>query len=176
MKEKINACLTSCRGCCKFLKDDTYFSPKFTDKEMKKISPKGKYKKLFQQFENSKKVFRISLIKSKNSKNVFVCPYLDEKTHICRIYKNRPFDCEFWPFIFIKHKNQVYIAHFKKNQCEITGKMNDSEFRKYVEASLKKFDREKVIKLIKDYPDLAWDPKKGKWNFKEDVFLFKKIK
>ncbi|MFH0818407.1 MAG: YkgJ family cysteine cluster protein [Patescibacteria group bacterium] len=156
----MNKCLTTCRGCCKFKENRIYFAPKITDKEVANIKSNGLYKKVFYPFKNSKKIFQISLVKSKFSKDTFVCPYLDEETQICKIYKMKPFDCEFWPFLLMYDKNRknVLIAHFNKNICPITHTMSKTKFEDYLNKSLDKWMKKKnIIKLISKYPELVWD-------------------
>lgn len=156
----MNKCLTTCRHCCKFRKERLYFAPKITDNEIDRIKSNGLYKPVFFPFKNSKKVFQISLTKSKKLKDIFVCPYLDENTHKCNIYRIRPFDCNFWPFIFMYDKSgkKVLIAHFNKEKCQATDLMSKIKYKDYLDKNLDKWINEKnIIELVKEYPELIWD-------------------
>ncbi len=167
----MNECLTTCRGCCKFKKDEIYFAPKITREEIATIKSNGSYKDVFRPFKKSKKIFQITLIKSGLTKEVFVCPYLNEATQACEIYNFRPFDCEFWPFLLMydKKKEKILIAHVNKEICPITDTMNEGEFKNYLIKKLDKLMREKdVINLINKYPELIWD-------YEPDTFVIKEI-
>lgn len=167
----MNKCLTACRSCCKFKKDEIYFAPKITREEIARIKSNGAYKQVFDPFKNSRKVFQISLIKSKFSKDIFVCPYLDEDTQACNIYDIRPFDCEFWPFLLMhdEKREKICIAHFNKEICQITGAMSKTRFEYYLNKCLNKWVHDKNIrKLISKYPELVWD-------YESDTFVIKEI-
>lgn len=167
----MNKCLTTCRGCCKFEKDEIYFAPKITHEEIARIKSNGLYKKVFNPFNNFKKVFQISLIKSKFSKGIFVCPYLNEDTQGCNIYDIRPFDCEFWPFLLMydKKREKVLIAHFNKEICPIIDAASKTQFEDYLNKGLNKWIHEKNISvLISEYPELVWD-------YELETFIIKEI-
>jgi len=156
----MNIC-QKCRGCCKFEKSDVYFSPLFTKEEIEKI---GADKKMFKK--RGKDVFQIKLVRSKMQKNIFVCPFLDEETHLCKIYVNRPFDCKFWPFIFMRDGNSLLLGCFKKDYCEITKSMSDEEFGKYLSSVFDWIKANKIDELIEKHPDLIWDKE-------DDVIILK---
>jgi len=167
----MNKCLTTCPGCCRFDKEDVYFAPKFTKEEFERIKSNGFNKDFFKTFKNSKNVFQISLIKSKLFKDIFICPFYDEVTRICEIYKIRPFDCEFWPFMVMydENKEKVFIAHYNKDVCPITDDMSETQFKEYLEKTLDKWIKEKdLINLIKEHPDLIWD-------YELETFMIKEI-
>ena len=167
----MNKCLTSCRGCCKFQKDEISFAPKITSDEIASIKSNGSYKPVFIPFKNSKEVFQISLIKSKLTDEILVCPYLDEDTQKCGIYKIRPFDCQFWPFLFMynENKEKILIAHFDKDACPKNDIMSQKKFNEYLIKNLDEWISKKgLIQLISQYPELIWD-------FELDTFIIKEI-
>ncbi len=147
----MNVC-QKCRGCCKFKKDEEYFAPLFTLDEMKRINAD---KKMFKR--KSERVFQIKLVKSKFDENILVCPFLDENTHLCKIYANRPFDCKFWPFIFMKTNDKIQLGCFKKDYCEITKRMSDEDFEKHLSSVFEWIKVNKVFDLIKNHPELIWE-------------------
>ena len=166
-----NRCLTTCQSCCKFSKDEVYYAPIVMDEEIAKIKSDGLYKKVFHPFKKSKNVFQISLIKSKVSKDLFVCPYLDENTQMCIIYNIRPFDCKFWPFILMhdKERKKVFIAHFNKKICQITDVMSNAKFKEYLIKYIDNLVQQKNIsELINKYPDMIWD-------YEPDTFMIKEL-
>jgi len=161
---KKNIC-QKCRECCVFAEDEKYFAPIFTFDEVKKVLHLGHHKKIFTQYKKFKNIFQIKLIKSKSKKNHFVCPLLNEKKHLCLIYKNRPIDCKIWPLILIKDldetKNKLVLKRFAKTFCRITKTMPGSEYKIYLKKLLSWFDDEKNKKILKKYSDLAWSQQSG---------------
>ncbi|MEM5799181.1 MAG: YkgJ family cysteine cluster protein [Candidatus Aenigmatarchaeota archaeon] len=147
----MNIC-QKCRECCKFKKDEEYFAPLFTKEEIKIIGAK---KNLFKKKGSG--VYQIKLVKSKINENILVCPFLNEETHLCKIYPNRPFDCKFWPFIFMKDRKSIILGCFKKDYCEITKQMSEEEFKKYLLSIFDWIKTNKIEELIKNYPDLIWE-------------------
>jgi Fe-S-cluster containining protein len=150
----MNVC-QKCRGCCKFKKDDEYFAPLFTKNELEKIKAN---KKMF--IRRSKNVYQIKLVKSKIDKDILVCPFLDEESHLCKIYANRPFDCKFWPFIFMKEKEKIQLGCFEKEFCLITKTMSNEEFKNYLNSVFDWIEKNKVLYLIKEHPSLIWEKEK----------------
>lgn len=159
-----NICLDSCRSCCKFRKEDLYIRPKITVEEIARLKSAGHYRDVFQEFNGSKNVFQISLVEK--NKDTFICPYLDEKSHQCSIYAIRPFDCEFWPFVLMydRRKEKVLIAHFNKSVCPITEAMSKATFDDYVKNGLEESKKQRILSLVKKYPELVWD-------YEEDTFV-----
>lgn len=143
----MNVCLASCRSCCKFQPQDKYFAPIITTAEIAKLKTSKSNRKMFLPYKNSKEVSQIRLVKSKFSTNLFVCPFLDEKTQSCAIYRYRPMDCRFWPllFMFNKKRDKIYLAHFNKNFCQITARMDTAAFKKYLDKTFHNWLQNKKI-------------------------------
>ncbi len=153
---KSEDCL-KCRECCKFENSELYFSPLFTDKEVEEIKKKFGNVEYFMEYKGSKKVFQIKMLKSE--KGFYVCPFLDEEAHLCRIYEIRPFDCKLWPFMLarVKGKEGAYVVCFDKCLCkglEATPAREFDEYKEYITNLLKS---EQYAQLIKSYPELIWD-------------------
>ena len=158
MKSITEKC-TACRECCKFEEDDVYFAPLFAEEEMKEVVKR--FPVSFAPFKSSKTVFQIKLIKSKNDEKIFVCPLLDEETHLCKAYAQRPFDCRIWPFLFMKDKeNKTVLACFDKDMCPRTDTMNKLEFNKYKEDVVEWIKTNNGFELIKENPFLVWNYEK----------------
>jgi Fe-S-cluster containining protein len=164
-----NPCQT-CRGCCAFEEEDRYFATLFTDQELAVLKARGMHGDFFVPYRGSSTVFQINLIRSVARPRMYVCPYLDETTHLCSIYDDRPFDCRFWPFIFMKDtsKKQVLWACFEKRMCDITNAQTEGEFRKRVKDKFAEYsgalDAESYLAR---YPELAWDCEPATFVIKE---------
>ena len=151
-----------CRECCKFEKDEIYFAPLFTRGEIERLKNKASFK----PYKNSDEIFQIELIKSGP---IYVCPYLNNREHICKIYENRPFDCKIWPFIFMKDKKgNLVLACFHKDMCRVVGNMSDKEFEGYREETMGWLEKSKMVDYIRMHKELAWD-------YEADTFIIKEM-
>lgn len=89
-------CFT-CQGCCRFDDGKSIWRPQITKKEIKK--------KIFESRVDNK-----GFLKTKKNKTSFICCFLDDKKYCCRIYQQRPFECQLYPFLLISQKNQTLLA------------------------------------------------------------------
>lgn len=167
MDSKKDVCL-ECRECCKFLEEDLYFSPIFTEEEVNKI--KKKFKVNFKPYKDSKNVFQIEMVKSIEDEKLYVCPLLDEEKHLCQVYPIRPFDCRVWPFIFMKDKSgkKVVFACFDKDICPVTDKMDRNAFEMHKDEVIKWINKHDLIKLLNKHPALIWD-------YEADTFVISEL-
>ena len=147
-----------CRTCCKFEKKDRYFTPMFTKAEAEKIEKAHGPQELIKPYKGSANVFHVDAIKSKEEPGIYVCPYLDEKTQLCRIYEIRPIDCRIWPFMFMKTKQgKLELACWDRDSCCISENMPDEEFNALKEKILKQLEKEGMIEFVKKNHEFAWD-------------------
>ncbi|MFH0919202.1 MAG: YkgJ family cysteine cluster protein [Fibrobacterota bacterium] len=149
----------SCRGCCKFRADETYFAPVFTAGEVEQIRAHGKPADGFTPHRGHDDVFQITLVPSALDPTWFVCPYLNEETHLCDIYSVRPTDCRIWPLLMMKDKEgqNTVLGCFHKRLCTRTGHLTEPEFEKHVAGLTAWFDKEDFIRHLRQSPGLAWD-------------------
>lgn len=159
MWDRKNTC-QSCRGCCKFAEDETYFAPLFTKKEVDRIRSEGFPADCFKQHKNHSDVFQVILVRSLKDKHVFVCPYLNEETHLCDIYPIRPIDCKIWPLIMMRtDKSKEYLLGcFHQRVCTRTSELSTEEFAAHLGKLTDWFDKEGFIHHLKETPGLAWEP------------------
>lgn len=153
---KSKICLTTCRECCKFKKDELYFAPVFTKEEYEQV--KGRKAK-FVLRPRSKNIYQIVLKPSRKG-DYFVCPFLNENNQACRIYHDAPFDCRLWPFVLTKKRNNpnvVYLACFESGFCPSLDATPKSEFKKYTAYITKYLKKKGIVEWIKKYPGLVWD-------------------
>ncbi len=147
-----------CRGCCYFPEEEQYFAPIFTKEEIETIAKTRKEMPTFKPFRDSANVFKIDIIPSTRKSGQYVCPFLDEKTHLCGVYGVRPFDCKIWPFMFMKDKNgKTVLASFTKDACPITDSFSEKEYDEYKKSILDFINKENGFALLKSHPDLASD-------------------
>ena len=161
MKQNTKQSCLSCKGCCKFEEEELYFVPLFTKDEMEKL---GKNKATFKPYKNSSNVFQIQL---KKQNKVYVCPFL-KNDHLCEIYENRPFDCRFWPFIFMKKDDKVYLC-CDTDLCPEVEDLSEKEFNELKDKTMQWTEENKIMDFIEKHKDLIWD-------YEEDTLIIKEIK
>jgi hypothetical protein len=160
METSKNDC-QACRGCCRFSKEDIEFGPLFTKEEIDMLRDKLKVLPEFKSCRGSSKAFQFELIKSmqKDGSYKYACPFLDEQTHLCDIYQYRPLDCRMWPFLFMRDEEnrRSFIACFDMDDCPVTDRMTDSQFLAYRDELFRMIDKEKILHLVKENPDMIWE-------------------
>lgn len=118
-----NYCL-SCKGCCRFKEPVSPWRPKvyLHEKEL-----------LGRAFVSSDVLDEKRCIKTKTVNGEHFCVLLDEKTNKCTAYDVRPFECELYPFIFVKKQGEVFLAvHLA---CPFVQENKDmKEFKEYCRA------------------------------------------
>jgi len=103
----------NCRLCCRFVEQDSVWVPCLLDDEKKKL-----------------KEDKIKLIFSKKE-GVYFCSFLEPETNKCKIYKDRPFECQLYPFL-INLKDKKLFLSLDLNCPYIKEKLNSSELQKYI--------------------------------------------
>ena len=149
-----------CRGCCQFLADELYFAPVVTKEELAVIQ---------QNYDTSRAtilphnkegtIFQISPIPSKKHPEEYVCPFYDEETTYCTIYKDRPLDCRLWPIMIAKSdkKNTLSITRSEDSYCpalQATSERARDHYKTYI---VKELNKEPYTTIFSLHPDLAWD-------------------
>jgi len=85
----------ACKGCCIFDNpNEEKIAPVFTTREIQRIET-AKRKLIEKRIDG---VFQAKLIRCVLSE-FKKCAFLEEGSHACQIYDNRPLDCELWPFV-----------------------------------------------------------------------------
>lgn len=169
MKGNKDICQKCKNGCCKFKQTDLNFLPKFSKEELDRVIKVYGRLNSFEPYKNSNNVFQVKVLKSKKG-SYYICPFYNEETCLCKIYQLTPLDCRLWPFFFIKKENDIVLVCFDKDCCQITDSMNEKEFDMLKKETLEQIEKEKILDLLKIYPDLVWDYNEG-WIF--DVKRYK---
>ena len=162
---------TFCGVCCRFSKEDMYFSPLFTDKEIDRLKKDGRYRDYFRKYKDSQKVVQMKLRQEPDKDGMYECQYYDCKTGFCTINDIKPFDCEFWPFTFMfnKDKTKVYWACFVKDTCAWTDSLSEEKWQDYLKRRVQYYkDKIDIRTFLKEYPELIWD-------YEEDCFFVEEL-
>ncbi len=96
----------SCDVCCRFLDQDSFLAPIFTQAEMKNAIANGVNSNLFRPTVDGKSV-QVKLIADGN---MYICPCFNPETSECTIYPMRPLDCQIYPFALMYNQDQTQVV------------------------------------------------------------------
>lgn len=155
-------CFSCPDPCCRFAKEDVYFAPVLDENELAKLRRAGHSLAVFKKGQG---VYLLRLRRGRQSgqgrlagKEIYVCPLLDEASGACIAYRNRPFDCSLWPFIFSRSADghRVILAVFK-DICPSLNKLSAKEKKEYLSYLKEYLEKTDCRKRLQKYPALIWD-------------------
>ena len=132
----------ACDGCCRFKEEKSQWRPKLASFEKS-------------QFPASA-IDQNSFLKTSPCQNGYQCQFLDGKTNSCRVYDNRPFECQLYPFILTKKDNRPALdVH---HNCPYVQQNRDKTYFQEHADYLKQFFRRQDMKdFIAQNPSLIND-------------------
>lgn len=83
-----------CQSCCYFHDNDKIDAPLFDESQKNRIIMNNPEQEI--KFEKVGRLWKIIL--DEIQEGTYVCPLLDQKTHLCTARKVDCFDCRTWPF------------------------------------------------------------------------------
>ncbi|MDP2938654.1 MAG: YkgJ family cysteine cluster protein [Candidatus Omnitrophota bacterium] len=131
-------CCLKCDGCCRFIDKKSQWVPRIAKSEILKILKSGFPQHLFSKLNKNDN--QLNLV---NYKGINICAFLFPQTNRCKIYNNRPFDCQLYPFILMRNREKIFLSvhlacPFVKENLE------KREFKNYL-TYLKEFLNKKGI-------------------------------
>lgn len=96
----------SCDVCCRFLEQDSFLAPIFTQAEMKQAIANGVSANFFRSTADGKSA-QVKLIPNGN---MYSCPCFNSETSECIIYPIRPLDCQIYPFALMYNQEQTRVV------------------------------------------------------------------
>lgn len=144
-----------CDVCCRFLESHTIWAPLFTLAEIKHlvendILPPAIFTEIKKSKKNNKtQSHRINLIKYKD---YFICPCLNPLDHRCKIYNDRTFECQLYPFLLAKTNGKFYLA--VDNKCPYFNTAGQDKIKNYTTYLEKEFRNNKLNSFLKQHPEL----------------------
>lgn len=152
---KNSFCLENCQLCCRFSQPESIWSPSLLDSEIQELSRQGVPPSLI---TGHKKIRLASL--GEDSPDlpthvgaIFVCPFLGRQNNKCKIYTQRPLECELYPFLLNFRDKKIYLSvdpgcpYMKDN-------LESEEFKNYSQYLYKILNQATFLKTLKDNPQL----------------------
>ena len=96
----------SCDVCCRFLEQDSFLAPIFTQAEMEKAIANGMEANIFRPTTDGQST-QVKLIPHGN---MYICPCFNPETSECTIYSIRPLDCQIYPFALMYNQDQTQVV------------------------------------------------------------------
>ncbi len=133
-----------CRGCCRFKKIYSAWSPCLLDEEIQDLLDK----EIPSAFISAEK----KLLPVPNPQGEgFICPFLDAKDNKCKIYGFRPFECQLYPFLINLRSGKVILT-LDLNCPYVQEHLKDNEFKKYTGHLVTFLNSPAQRKTLKDNP------------------------
>ena len=96
----------SCDVCCRFLDQDSFLAPIFTQAEMENAIETGVAVNRFHPTRDGKSA-QAKLIPHGA---MYICPFFSPETSECTIYPIRPLDCQIYPFALMYSQDQTQVV------------------------------------------------------------------
>mgnify|MGYP002346680261 CR=1 FL=1 len=143
-----------CRGCCRFREAESSWTPSLLCEEAIAFQNKGIQPSFFSL--EKKKILPIW-----NERNdAFLCPFVEEDTYHCQIYKSRPLECQLYPFVLSSRKEKIFLSvdlHCPYME-DLRGSTEIMEYAQYLELFFSSSQRKKILHenqhLIQPYEDV----------------------
>lgn len=149
-----DVCL-SCDGCCRYAEKTTVWSPLFLYPEIVELTEKNIVPScLFTHAgQGIGRPARINLIEAKGS---YLCPCFDLLENKCKIYRDRPLDCQLYPFLLVRKENEAFLALDEK--CPYARKMlRTPGMRSYVQDLCEFLMSKDFLKMVAEGPEIIQD-------------------
>jgi Fe-S-cluster containining protein len=136
-----------CKGCCRFAEADSIWTPCLLHEEVKFLA-----KDILSPFliPSEKKIRLLAT----QDKDVFLCPFLQAHSNECKIYANRPFECQLYPFLINRRGEKFFLA--VDLNCHFAGEnLKNGPFEAYLCYLSGLFSSQEYMEILKSNPHLA---------------------
>jgi Fe-S-cluster containining protein len=123
-----------CRGCCRFNQQDSVWQPRLLEEEKPEVA-------------------EIKIVPAPGENN-FICGNLSCVDNKCKIYANRPFECQFYPFLFDRKLHKVFLA-LDLNCAFVRENNKNMEFEEYTRSLIELVQSKDYLDILRNNPLLA---------------------
>ena len=135
----------SCDVCCRFLDQDSFLAPIFTQTEMEKATANGVDANLFRPTPDGKSA-QIKLIPNGD---MYICPCFNPETSECTIYPIRPLDCQIYPFALMYDQEQTQVVLGVDMICPYgEAEIQTEAFQHYIDYMADYLESDPVVETI----------------------------
>jgi len=142
----------SCDGCCRFKEETSAWRPKISREEVNNGVGQGLAEEIFSKVVD----LNTRAIKTTPCQEGHCCSFLNRQENTCRIYPNRPWECQLYPFILTKHDGKIAVA--VHHLCPfVQDKYETSDYVDYVYYLKEFFKQVEVKDFLNRNPALIGD-------------------
>ena len=135
----------SCDVCCRFLDQDSFLAPVFTQAEMEKVTQNGVEANFFRPTADGKSA-QIRLIPNGD---MYICPCFNPETSECTIYPIRPLDCQIYPLALMYNQDQTQVVLGVDMICPYGEEEIQTEaFQRYIEYIADYLESDSVVETV----------------------------
>ena len=132
-----------CRGCCRFKEINSVWSPCLLDVEIQELLDKEGIPAVSISVDR-----RIQPIPIPGAEG-FVCPLLESRDNKCKIYQQRPFECQLYPFLINLRKDKLLLT-VDLNCPYIASEINSQAAKDYIVYLSNFLNSPGQLKMLKD--------------------------
>jgi uncharacterized protein len=153
-----SACCT-CEICCRFPDPDSMLRPYFTEEEIARAVAHGLERAAFPDAQGS----QVTLIPDANGEG-FHCPAFESDRGTCRVYEQRPFDCQLYPLALMWNAAHTEIMLGWDRTCPFLGGEPPESIRRHADRVMRMLEEAATWDQIMRHPRLVG-------RFQEDVVV-----
>lgn len=146
-----------CDVCCRFPDPDSPLRPYFTGEEISRAVNHGLETQAFPDRSGC----QVTVVPDTQGEG-FVCPAFESQSGTCRIYEQRPLDCQLYPLAMMWNAAQDEVVLGWDTKCPFMQEQLPESIRAHMERVMKILQQRTVVQQIADHPRLIG-------RFQEDV-------
>jgi len=143
----------SCDGCCRFKEEKSTWRPKLTKTEIQGNQSLSLADRILRQDILDHRGY----IKTVSCQGQYLCSFFNPNGNICKIYQNRPFECQLYPFILSKNALGETALSVHLLCPHIQEKRTTSEFEAFKNYLYQYFHQPRNLAFLKNNPQLIGD-------------------
>ncbi|MFH1692015.1 MAG: YkgJ family cysteine cluster protein [Candidatus Omnitrophota bacterium] len=145
----------SCKGCCRFSAQKSSWAPFFTYEEISDLTRRDLVPScLFTHANLSKECgTQIDLVAQGDR---YLCPCFEPASNRCKIYSDRPLDCQLYPFLLARRGKDIFCA-LDENCSYIQKVKNTDQIVRYAQYLIVYFSTQEFWAIIEKNPGLIQD-------------------
>jgi len=148
-----------CDVCCRFPEAESFLRPYFTAEEIQRAVARGIDRAYFPDPNGC----QISVVPNPSGEG-YLCPAFDPATSHCRIYDDRPLDCQIYPLAVMWNEGRSQVVLGWDTKCPFMRDAVPSEILAYARAITAMLERDDMLVTVASNPQLIG-------RFQEDVVV-----
>jgi Fe-S-cluster containining protein len=138
-----------CDVCCRFPDPDSVLRPYFTESEITRALTGGVEEKSFSNRRGS----QVMLVPDPHGDG-YVCPAFDAPTSTCRIYEQRPLDCQLYPLALMWNEPQDQVLLGWDTKCPFMREEVPGEIQRHADRVMTLLDQPDIRDQVVAHPRL----------------------